>query len=72
MTTLDPSSGHAAAQICLQCPMCDIISVIPDEESDLLLLGARVPIDSPQCQTRFIGEPQRVWTFFSNAMEDAS
>jgi hypothetical protein len=52
--------------------MCDIISVIPDEESDLLLLGARVPIDCPQCQTQFIGEPQRVWTFFSNAMEVAS
>jgi hypothetical protein len=61
-----PNSGgtQVSAQICLQCPTCEIIIPVPAEESALLTLGARALIDCPHCHARFTGEPQRLWKFF--------
>ena len=33
---------------------------VPKEEANLLLLGARVLIDCPDCKTRFSAEPNQI------------
>jgi len=51
------------ATIALQCTGCKYIIPVPDEDAALLRLGGRVLVECPECQTCFIGEPKRVWTF---------
>jgi len=51
----------------LQCPNCEIISAIPEEDAELIRQGAEVLVDCPLCQVQFIGGPlSGIWTFSDN------
>jgi hypothetical protein len=42
---------------------CGFLVEVPEEESDLLLSGARVLINCSECNREFVGEPDKIWTF---------
>ena len=69
MSKFDSSAAQEQAQICLQCPACEVISPVAAEEAALLSLSARALIECPQCHTQFSGEPQRVLRFFNRARD---
>jgi uncharacterized Zn finger protein len=58
-------------QIALQCPYCQVIATLEDEESELLRLGASVLIDCNVCGRSVVGESAKVWKFYSAGEETA-
>lgn len=48
----------------LQCPKCGTLSPVDEEDLDLIPKRGRILVTCAECNTDFVGEPDKLWTFY--------